>query len=330
MIISGAPPVARWHVLASHVWLHGCAPARSAPCCASTPRSSLAMGVVAPQVDRPEVAVGGGENPRVTALSPLRDRLYRRMGLRLARPALRRREPPVDIDGRGMAVWQPSVIGIGGHLAAPPLPHHRAYGSVPRRFGGSCFDEVGHGGQAPGAEASLAQCLMQGIGGAQAPRPFGALGHYECGRSGYPEATKCPDTSPRRLPSHPGEAAQSPPHPAVERRHLAQLADPEIPRPSAQERIQVRDHPRHADTTRAPGQFPHTALEPGDRLRGYAAPHLPSVPHSEAKEGTVPRAADGTLCGVHLKRASGSSPGAPVAVGSDPPAGFSRSPASAP
>src|SRR5207237_7068811 len=26
------------------------------------------------------------------------------------------------------------MIGIGGHLAMPPLPHHRAYGSVPRRF----------------------------------------------------------------------------------------------------------------------------------------------------------------------------------------------------
>ena len=25
-------------------------------------------------------------------------------------------------------------IGIGGRLAASPLPHHRAYGSVPRRF----------------------------------------------------------------------------------------------------------------------------------------------------------------------------------------------------
>jgi hypothetical protein len=25
-------------------------------------------------------------------------------------------------------------IGIGGYLAMPPLPHHRAYGSVPRRF----------------------------------------------------------------------------------------------------------------------------------------------------------------------------------------------------
>src|SRR5258705_10330258 len=31
--------------------------------------------------------------------------------------------------------WKETVvIGIGGHLAVPPLPHHRAYGSVPRRF----------------------------------------------------------------------------------------------------------------------------------------------------------------------------------------------------
>jgi hypothetical protein len=28
----------------------------------------------------------------------------------------------------------PPEIGIGGRLATPPLPHHRAYGSVPRRF----------------------------------------------------------------------------------------------------------------------------------------------------------------------------------------------------
>jgi len=28
-----------------------------------------------------------------------------------------------------------TAIGIGGCLAAPFLPHHRAYGSVPRRFG---------------------------------------------------------------------------------------------------------------------------------------------------------------------------------------------------
>jgi hypothetical protein len=29
---------------------------------------------------------------------------------------------------------QRAFIGIGGSLAAPPLPHHRAYGAVPRRF----------------------------------------------------------------------------------------------------------------------------------------------------------------------------------------------------
>ena len=39
------------------------------------------------------------------------------------------------------------MIGIGGHLAAPPLPHHRAYGSVPRRF-----DQVKRGQERRGGE----------------------------------------------------------------------------------------------------------------------------------------------------------------------------------
>src|ERR1700752_31622 len=34
----------------------------------------------------------------------------------------------------GARVSNAPEIGIGGHLAMPPLPHHRAYGSVPRRF----------------------------------------------------------------------------------------------------------------------------------------------------------------------------------------------------
>ena len=40
----------------------------------------------------------------------------------------------ITLDGEivGDTAW--SVIGIGGHLTMPPLPHHRAYGSVPRRF----------------------------------------------------------------------------------------------------------------------------------------------------------------------------------------------------
>src|SRR5216683_7093815 len=35
---------------------------------------------------------------------------------------------PREGDSRG------GLIGIGGHLAMPPLPHHRAYGSRTRRF----------------------------------------------------------------------------------------------------------------------------------------------------------------------------------------------------
>src|SRR5262249_44748617 len=34
----------------------------------------------------------------------------------------------------GQPLGVPVLMGIGGSLAAPPLPHHRAYGSVPRRF----------------------------------------------------------------------------------------------------------------------------------------------------------------------------------------------------
>src|SRR6516165_9149624 len=37
-----------------------------------------------------------------------------------------------ELAGDGSAL--PWVIGIGGHLAVPPLPHHRAYGSRTRRF----------------------------------------------------------------------------------------------------------------------------------------------------------------------------------------------------
>ena len=35
-------------------------------------------------------------------------------------------------------------IGIGGRLAVPPLPHHRAYGSVPRQFGGLSIHQFLH------------------------------------------------------------------------------------------------------------------------------------------------------------------------------------------
>ena len=33
-----------------------------------------------------------------------------------------------------LTAFRQGQIGIGGHLAVPPLPHHRAYGSRTRRF----------------------------------------------------------------------------------------------------------------------------------------------------------------------------------------------------
>src|SRR3982751_6376914 len=47
---------------------------------------------------------------------------------------IRGSDPSPGRNSRALAVPLQAEIGIGGSLAAPPLPHHRAYGSVPRRF----------------------------------------------------------------------------------------------------------------------------------------------------------------------------------------------------
>src|ERR1700744_4908778 len=60
----------------------------------------------------------------------------------------------------GRTAANPS-IGIGGHLAVPPLPHHRAYGSVPRRFGGLSARQRIHGEQPKTFEASVGESAMQ-------------------------------------------------------------------------------------------------------------------------------------------------------------------------
>src|SRR5690348_7066307 len=94
---------------------------------------------------------GGNREPRwlILAGSPTRSSLILVANSMFAQCS--RRIPPEsgrirDLRGRlapfllpvvGTAANSPPVsIGIGGHLAMPPLPHHRAYGSVPRRFGG--------------------------------------------------------------------------------------------------------------------------------------------------------------------------------------------------
>jgi len=55
----------------------------------------------------------------------------------------------------------------------PPLPHHRAYGSVPRRFGGLSARDRCHGDKSMIREASVGEGAMQGARRAQSPGPLG-------------------------------------------------------------------------------------------------------------------------------------------------------------
>ena len=119
----------------------------------------------------------------------------------------------------------------------PPLPHHRAYGSVPRRFGGLSAHRLFHGKQTQTTETSFGEGTVQGFRGAQPPGSLGA----EDGRNGRPfgdlEAAELPIALAARLPLNPDEATQAPSDPAIERWQLVPLAEAEIAGPTPQERV---------------------------------------------------------------------------------------------
>src|SRR5215831_8965898 len=107
-------------------------------------------------------------------------------------------------------------IGIGGHLAMPPLPHHRAYGSVPRRFGGLSTRQLLHWEQAQTTETGFGEAAVQGFREAQPPRSLWA----EDGRTGRAfgdiEASEFTIALAPRLPLDPGDATQTPSDPTVQ------------------------------------------------------------------------------------------------------------------
>ena len=105
-------------------------------------------------------------------------------------------------------------LAIGGHLAMPPLPHHRAYGSVPRRFGGLSADERLHEEQPETTETGVGKGAVQRVREAQPPGSLRA----EDGRIGRafgdPEPTQLAVAPAARLPLDPGDATQAPPEPS--------------------------------------------------------------------------------------------------------------------
>src|SRR3954453_11130218 len=108
-------------------------------------------------------------------------------------------------------------IGIGGCLATPPLPHHRAYGSVPRRFGGLRAHQRLHREQPMSLEAFVGEGAMQSARRAQPPRSLRA----EDGRTGHLlgdlQAFELLVAPAARLPLDPDDATQPSPCPAVQR-----------------------------------------------------------------------------------------------------------------
>src|ERR1700760_1991995 len=114
----------------------------------------------------------------------------------------------------------------------PPLPHHRAYGSVPRRFGGLSAHQRFHGKQAMILEAFVAEGAMHRARRAQPPGSLWA----EDGLTGQLvrdlETAEFAITVAARLPLNPDDATQAPSCPAVQRCQLAPLAEAEVARPS--------------------------------------------------------------------------------------------------
>jgi hypothetical protein len=93
----------------------------------------------------------------------------------------------------------------------PPLPHHRAYGSVPRRFGGLSTRQFFHGRQSETTETGFGEAAVQGFRKAQAPRSLWA----EDGRTGRAfrnvEATEFTVALAARLPLDSCDATQASP-----------------------------------------------------------------------------------------------------------------------
>src|SRR3954447_21802136 len=110
-------------------------------------------------------------------------------------------------DRWSLDMW-PTSIGIGERLATPPLPHHRAYGSVPRRFGGLGLNSIRHGDQPEATEAGLGERQMQRLVGADAPRSSRVHDGGKRHPPGETEATQLVEAPRSGLPLDPGSAAK--------------------------------------------------------------------------------------------------------------------------
>jgi hypothetical protein len=176
--------------------------------------------------------------------------------------------PGIHGNRRGMCR---ESIGIGGSFAAPPLPRHRAYGSV---HGGSVAASRGgrcQSGKTAGGEEGVGQSGLEGGVPTEPPRAVPA----RCRRGGGERPAdrvlaQRGVASPTRAPLHPGQQREE---------------RDSTPRSAQVPRLQLHRRSRTAASDRAAGAGP--VHEPGtgpDATHGWGEPgasHRPAVDLSD-------------------------------------------------
>jgi hypothetical protein len=171
-----------------------------------------------------------------------------------------------------------------GSLTAPPLPHHRTYGSVSGGW-------VDHARRCAATEAKPSE-PKELFGSALVSAGLFASRQGPCGLPAVCAAWSRP--TPRRRSSakragprfHCFQAmAQPPPEPPIKfTQHRRRLAEAEVAAPPDEVDGQLLDDLHEAFSARAPRQLPNLRLEAGYRLRRNATPRLCPAGEAEAQE----------------------------------------------
>src|SRR5947207_2639900 len=125
-------------------------------------------------------------------------------------------------------------IGIGESLAAPPLPHHRTYGSRIRRFG-ELSDTAGYhqGGEAERSEEVIRQGELERFAIAEPPWASWAAGGFRRHGRADTAVSQLAKASASMLPLLPGDGSQPSPDPLVEcAQHRRRFAEAKVGTPS--------------------------------------------------------------------------------------------------
>src|SRR5471032_3048841 len=174
-------------------------------------------------------------------------------------------------------------IGIGAGLAARPLPHHRAYGSV--HGGSDWLPDRANRWKSKRSEVTIGQRNVQRRATTQAPytvrRTHGLGGKV----SGHSPRDQFPESGPTHFPLLPEETAKTPTNPFVQfPKYAGRFAETEVAAPARHISFQRTDQPVDADPSRALSQLPDSILEASQRLGRNAPFDLYSVREGESKE----------------------------------------------